>query len=61
MRGATRGSFEERILHNISIHAPHAGCDYITRKDNMTGMPISIHAPHAGCDAAALFFHAFHF
>ena len=34
----------------ISIHAPHAGCDYF-RWHVCGDIPsISIHAPHAGCD-----------
>ena len=35
----------------ISIHAPHAGRDYLTR---LAAMPeaISIHAPHAGRDCS---------
>ena len=34
----------------ISIHAPHAGCDQQTAAP-MPDLSISIHAPHAGCDA----------
>ena len=34
----------------ISIHAPHAGCDY-SIEDAGEKLTISIHAPHAGCDA----------
>ena len=36
---------------DISIHAPHAGCDHkqvLCTSDRV----ISIHAPHAGCDTA---------
>ena len=34
---------------DISIHAPHAGCDTI-REFGAYSWDISIHAPHAGCD-----------
>ena len=48
-RGATADKATERLRHEISIHAPHAG------RDNSTGdvydnCEISIHAPHAGRD-----------
>ena len=35
---------------NISIHAPHAGCDPAVHHATDPEQPISIHAPHAGCD-----------
>ena len=35
--------------HKISIHAPRAGCDGITRQLYFFAI-ISIHAPRAGCD-----------
>ena len=34
---------------DISIHAPHAGCDAKLFAD-VKNIKISIHAPHAGCD-----------
>ncbi len=34
----------------ISIHAPLAGCDYITGDCGYRELAISIHAPLAGCD-----------
>ena len=37
------------MLDNISIHAPHAGCDVHTACHRCQ-VSISIHAPHAGCD-----------
>ena len=36
--------------YQISIHAPHAGCDTGKATAILTA-GISIHAPHAGCDA----------
>lgn len=38
-------------IENISIHAPHAGCDDELIADTQNGI-ISIHAPHAGRDIA---------
>ena len=37
----------------ISIHAPHAGCDPFLHLTHYRICKISIHAPHAGCDAAS--------
>ena len=34
---------------DISIHAPHAGCDFM-EDPFLDKFDISIHAPHAGCD-----------
>ena len=51
MRGATLAAAAHRAAEDISIHAPHAGCD----NDHSGGRAdrrISIHAPHAGCDPA---------
>ena len=50
MRGATLREFMLRVVEiDISIHAPHAGCDGLVSAE--TGkVIISIHAPHAGCD-----------
>ena len=36
---------------NISIHAPHAGCDLGSGNITIEGTGISIRAPHAGCDS----------
>ena len=51
VRGATAMPKELELKHNISIHAPRAGCDELERiiKEREA---ISIHAPRAGCDAA---------
>ena len=50
MRGATFDGKAIVITKEISIHAPHAGCDLVG-----ISIPvfegISIHAPHAGCDS----------
>ena len=35
---------------DISIHAPHAGCDHDLDRRLIVFTAISIHAPHAGCD-----------
>ena len=35
---------------DISIHAPHAGCDNGQKRPHAPYGAISIHAPHAGCD-----------
>ena len=51
MRGATYVPLNGRYLKDISIHAPHAGCDTI-KKHLFVREHISIHAPHAGCDCA---------
>ena len=40
-----------RTLQDISIHAPHAGCDLLHAAHAGAGHRISIHAPHAGCDS----------
>ena len=57
MRGATDAALRRRYLHDISIHAPHAGRDvghfvkpYIRE--------ISIHAPHAGRDVCVSLLYA---
>ena len=39
---------------NISIHAPHAGCDVCLGHQAVFRLDISIHAPHAGCDFVIL-------
>ena len=50
MRGATyRKTDNLCTTKDISIHAPHAGCD-VDRRPLFLGESISIHAPHAGCD-----------
>ena len=49
MRGATLKAEVEDVKVQISIHAPHAGCDY-SQTDSRRIHLISIHAPHAGCD-----------
>ena len=55
MRGATH-SFRGIINRaEISIHAPHAGCDSFLVRSLPTCYNISIHAPHAGCDAMAYY------
>ena len=36
--------------YQISIHAPHTGCDYALLGEIVYSVPISIHAPHTGCD-----------
>ena len=38
------------LFTDISIHAPHAGCDSTAHKLELRAIRISIHAPHAGCD-----------
>ncbi len=35
----------------ISIHASHAGCDWLESDSSLNNGLISIHAPHTGCDA----------
>ena len=49
MRGATQNNPQVAQMIDISIHAPHAGCD---RGSVLSAFirSISIHAPHAGCD-----------
>ena len=49
MRGATRRNAEREPSRRISIHAPHAGRDYLYGFSHAQ-TPISIHAPHAGRD-----------
>ena len=51
MRGATLITPHGSRIKPISIHAPHAGCDYSSSRTPVDGL-ISIHAPHAGCDLA---------
>ena len=50
-RGATGIFIKDRLLPNVSIHAPRAGCDACVR-DYSACVVVSIHAPRAGCDAA---------
>ena len=52
MRGATTDRDDVFLNPDISIHAPHAGCDEIF-SDCRLNLGISIHAPHAGCDLRA--------
>ena len=49
MRGATLVRALGVDPREISIHAPHAGCDRLYRWERHNAY-ISIHAPHAGCD-----------
>ena len=49
MRGATRIPAGCAGGLDISIHAPHAGCEQILALVDIIHV-ISIHAPHAGCD-----------
>ena len=49
MRGATHHHLVMDRAAWISIHAPHAGCDFRVQKLRAPA-EISIHAPHAGCD-----------
>ena len=51
MRGATKGYNLWLVEMAISIHAPHAGRDYIQVLHYLM-VTISIHAPHAGRDHA---------
>ena len=62
MRGATLLAVYFQPVGGISIHAPHAGSDKISTR-NQTPNLISIHAPHAGSDFAFHidFFHQFDF
>ncbi len=54
--GVRRESAEtERESDAISIHAPHAGCDFGRYQSQGSVRAISIHAPHAGCDDLQLF------
>ena len=50
MRGATIDAVKSGKVKPISIHAPHAGCDYAFVSIVKFILDISIHAPHAGCD-----------
>ena len=50
MRGATRLINDRHFFRLISIHAPHAGCDFSVFNTLSKDKGISIHAPHAGCD-----------
>ena len=49
MRGATLRKQLGSLPGDISIHAPHAGCDADVNQRSRS-REISIHAPHAGCD-----------
>ena len=49
MRGATPYVRRDRILHRVSIHAPHAGRDLVSFLPEPLHK-VSIHAPHAGRD-----------
>ena len=51
MRGATIHNTLYTMLPEISIHAPHAGCDAPLAAHFLSASSISIHAPHAGCDS----------
>ena len=42
-------------IRRISIHAPHAGCDFRIEFFKLFRV-ISIHAPHAGCDSMVKIF-----
>ena len=50
MRGATNSFKHLSSLHQISIHAPHAGSDLPLSFPTPSPFVISIHAPHAGSD-----------
>ena len=50
MRGATACTSVSVLPRIISIHAPHAGCDFHFSILSPCRLYISIHAPHAGCD-----------
>ena len=50
MRGATNGYYSLAFNSEISIHAPHTGCDMFG-ENAIYISGISIHAPHTGCDA----------
>ena len=52
MRGATSKILQTDDIRAISIHAPHARCDYNLTVINLF-QSISIHAPHARCDRSA--------
>ena len=49
MRGATQLIFHLLDYYRISIHAPHAGSDFVETSLGYSPW-ISIHAPHAGSD-----------
>ena len=53
MRGATVPLGKWLFRNDISIHAPHAGCDVYAGLA-LDHEAISIHAPHAGCDQRQL-------
>ena len=40
---------------DISIHAPHEGCDCFPLYSRLEMVDISIHAPHEGCDKRCFF------
>ena len=48
-RGATFVSLGLFRYHEVSIHAPHTGCDYSVLCFTFV-ISVSIHAPHTGCD-----------
>ena len=50
MRGATGPSKGVPREYDISIHAPHEGCDEPIYIRQYTWSTISIHAPQEGCD-----------
>ena len=52
MRGATGAAGNDRADPRISIHAPHAGRDWLQAPAQWQTIQISIHAPHAGRDAS---------
>ena len=52
-RGATITGLLIQAYFIISIHAPLAGCDWITSED-VEREDISIHAPLAGCDCSTV-------
>ena len=53
MRGATRCLVLRHRKEGISIHAPHAGRDFLDLEPSFH-ISISIHAPHAGRDRSAM-------
>ena len=54
MRGATGSNSAGKSYYNISIHAPHARCDFQRFRAELK-KDISIHAPHARCDNDNIF------
>ena len=55
MRGATNQAGVTLEAFDISIHAPHEGCDAAPGRLSESVL-ISIHAPHEGCDNALAWF-----